>query len=225
MTLISKITSALATLLLGATVGCSSAEKKIEYPKAMFPVNIAAGYFGAVATHEAGHALAAKAAGVEHVNIDILPVRKDGEQHYGYTKYGGVWLTGADRTMFNVSGPLAMYVGNIATREALKTGYVPNAVQPTLQWYSLFNKSLTYAEAIEGIARAKHTDLGKERVGIALGFLAAGLAYDIYDLGTDKGPFFKVLAGQEFYEPEKKKTTLSLQTDSDSVGLFVSKRF
>lgn len=222
MSLLNKIKTGLAALAVAGAVGCSSADKKTEYPQWMIPVNIAAGYFGAIATHEAGHALAAKLGGAKKIKVDILPGRYDGGDHLGYTKYGGTILSDTEKTRFNVAGPLAMYGVGITTRETLKTGHVPDVVQPTLQWYALFNKLLTYLEIDGGLMRKKQADLGKENLGIAVGFLAAQLAYDIYDIGSDN-KFWDVFNGSTFYKPKKVSVEVGLL--EDGIMLSVGMRF
>ncbi|MBI4141839.1 hypothetical protein HY484_02870 [Candidatus Woesearchaeota archaeon] len=221
MSLLNKIKTAAATVAV-ASVGCSSTEKK-EYPTWMLPVNAAAGYFGAVATHEAGHALAAKLGGAKKIKVDVLPGNYNNDGfHLGYTESNGTSLSKSEYTWFNVAGPLANFGEGIIVRETLKTGYVPNIVQPTLQWVALWNKCFGYSEAINGLVRRKNTDFGKENIGIPLGFIAAQMAYDIYDFGSDQR-FMDVLTGEKFYEP--KKTEVSLETTTDGIGLFVTKRF
>lgn len=225
MSLLDKIKTGIAVLAVAGAVGCSSADKKTDYPAWVLPVNVAAGYFGAIATHEAGHALAAKLGGAKKINVDILPSRRDGTNYLGYTEYGGTTLSDSEETWFSVAGPLAGFGAEIASREMLKTGYVPEVAQPTLQWYAVLNKLFGYWEIGNGILREKDADFGKEDIGIALGFLGAKLSYDVYEVLTDKGPFFDVLVGEEFYKRPEKELKLSLESSVDGVGLFFTKRF
>ena len=225
MRLLNKIKVSLAYLAVAGTLGCSSAGKKIEYPAWVMPVNMAAGYFGAVATHEAGHALAAKLGGAKKVRIDILPGRAGGDSYLGYTEYEGPTLSDTEEKWFNVAGPLAGFGADIASRELLKTGYVLEAAQPTLQWYAVGNKLFSYLEIGNGLLRRKNSDFGKEDIGMTLGFWGAKLTYDVYEALTDKGPFFDVLAGEGFYQRPEKQIKLSLESSVDGAGLFLIKKF
>lgn len=222
MSLLNKIKTGLAALAV-STVGCSSADKKVDYPVWMLPVNMAAGYFGAIATHEAGHAIAGKLAGGRKIDVDVLPVRREGGDHLGYTKVNKGHFNHRENTIFNISGPLANYGAEILSREVLKTGRVPEVVQPTVQWYAVGNKLLGYWEISGGLMRKKDRDLGKENIGISVGFLAAKLAYDIHEILSDDGIFFDALEGKRFYKP--KTIDVNLESTGDDVGVFFTKRF
>lgn len=233
MRLLDIIKKGIAVLAV-STVGCSSAEKiqseqsseghrkgETDYPAWMLPVNVAIGYFGSLATHEGGHALAGKLAGGEKIRVSLLPEQKDGQFSFGSTEMYGDFSKTEDFAI-DVAGPAATFVGGVGSRELLKTGRVPNVAQPTLAWYAALDKIGTYQQALVGIARRKHTDLGKQHVSVGIGLLAAQLAYDIYDIGSDD-KFTDVLLGKDFYEP--KKVSLNLEPIKDGIMLSFGVRF
>ncbi len=231
MSLVNKLCKALAVTTIAAAIGCSGTDKKINYPLTALPLNITTGYFGAMATHESTHALTAKIAGARSVDVDIIPGKKFNYEtgskkfFFGYTKYKGD-LTKNEELFFDLSGPLAMFTADKTIRELLKKGYVHQELQPTFQWYALFNKFFVYQESIMGIARRKSSDLGKHQIGVAEVLLGTQFAYDIYDFGFSDGTkFFDVLLGNDFYKPKKDDFSFRLEKIEDGFGLFVIKKF
>ncbi|MBI4016362.1 MAG: hypothetical protein HY363_01575 [Candidatus Aenigmarchaeota archaeon] len=209
--IVKKARAMLAGISLAASMGCASLgnDNRERLVMGLIPVNAAAGYFGAVATHEGGHALTAAALGSEHVDVDVLPSRMNGNFYYGRTSADTSQYSETDRSLFNTSGPAINLVAQVISREALKTGSVPAVLQPTLQWYALANKVAFYSNVIRGLERNDAADLGKEDLWVSLVFLTAGLSYDIYDLLSDSpSRYFGVLFGVRFYEPQEERMHL-----------------
>lgn len=187
------------------------------------PVYFTAGYFGSVAVHQAGHTLAAYSLGAK--SVDVLPATKNNIFHGGFTKYTtSKSFNDKEKNYFNISGPAIQLTANIITREALKTGEIPYILQPTLQWFAIYNKTFVYAESIRGISRNPHADLGKEDIWIPLVFLGTELIYDFYDIYTDDiETFFCVLSGAKFYEKKDKKVGISFNNKDNGsfIGFYI----
>ena len=223
LTLERVLTKIHLTVLAGALFvlnGCSNYSlKENDVMAALAPVNMIAGYFGAVGTHEGAHALTAKLYGAESVQVSVIPEHDNSGAFYlgttDYSKYGHI--SDMESTLFNISGPASMFAGHAVARETLKTNNVPHILQPTLQWYALSNKVGYYYHTISGLARDKNSDLGKEEAWISATFLFAGIAYDAYDiLSDDIGRYFGVLGGQKFYEPENSNIKPVFHSDGKS---------
>ncbi len=208
------------------SMGCTSLKREQDVLPYLIPANMAAGYFGAVATHEGAHALTAAAQGGKKIRVRIIPDYDDqGKTHFGLTSYTTNHPpSGLETTLFNTSGPASMFVAQAATRELLKTNTVPRFAQPTLQWYAVANKIGYYYHSIRGLARDKNADLGKEALWVPITFLAAGLAYDVYDFCSDSPQrYVGVLGGQEFYE--EKQPRLQFMMMPEKKGGFFGFRF
>jgi hypothetical protein len=192
-------------LLLIFFIGCQSASLG-DVSKMLVPINAGAAYFGAVGLHELGHAGSALAMGSNHVNVSVLPARdQDGNFHLGLTTAESTGWSQLNETIYLTMGPTASFVGHVGFRELLKSGVVPQPLQPTMAWLSLGNQAAFYFHVGAGLARIKSTDLGKEEAWISAVMLLGGFAYDIYDLARDGGKNFKVMFGEEFYD--NKETT------------------
>lgn len=221
--LIKKSFIALTTVF---AIGCSSTDKKPSYPTWMAPVNaVGAAYFGALATHEGTHALAAKLSGGKNIRVDILPQAQPNGVNFGATKCDGN-ITANEQMFISVAAPYANFSVEIATKELLKTGRVPKHFQPTLAWYSLGNKIAIYYQAGLGLARFPTADLGKQPVGFAIGLLAGQIAYDVYDYGfRDNKSLIDVLLGNDFYEQPDKKLSVHIGQIDDGFGVFAKLTF
>jgi len=104
-------------------------------------------------------------------------------------------------------GPMAQFLGHVASRELLKTTYMPRIIQPTIAWFGLFNQIGYYYHTVQGLFRNKKTDLGNEEIWVSAVMLGGGLLYEIYDFYLAEKPErkFQVLFGEYFYEPEPKE--------------------
>lgn len=200
----------LILLLLVIAPGCvTTRQQDSEIAKWMIPVNVAVAYFGSVGLHEAGHGLPAWALGAESVRIDMLPARdREGNLHLALTTYKSKIgkFNNTDFTIVNTMGPTAQLLGHISMREILKTNGVPRLLQPTIGWFGMFNQVGFYFHAINGLARNKRTDLGKEEAWVSGVLLGGGILYDIIDFLTEDKPENRllVLFGEYYYEPKDK---------------------
>src|SRR3989338_11390855 len=242
MSLTDKIKKTFFVGLAALAVGCSllsnesnkrseSPVQKINYPLWALPANIAAGYFGGVATHEGGHALVGVTQGIKIMDFNILPgySKLDGSEkpflYLGFTTFSGD-LSNNERLIFDSAGVAASFLAGIGTRELLKTGCVPQELQPTLAWYALSNKALNYFQSVGGvIKRSEDNDLGRHNPSLACAFLGLQLAYDIYDIGFSDDKFFEVLIGDDFYRNKDKKFDISFESNGVESGIFFVKKF
>lgn len=199
--------------LCAALTGCSSSQKfEADVAKYALPANVAIAYFGAIGTHEAGHAITAQSMGADKIRVSVFPGTTEKGSFLGYTTYyrNSEKFSSKEDTILGVAGPSVSFVSGMWPRELLKTEEVPELLQPTLQWYALGNKAMSYSNIINGLIRQKGSDLGDEHVGISIGFLAVSLAYDIYDiLSDDPARYFGVLIGEKFYKKEKQVELVS----------------
>lgn len=242
MNLVDKIKSAALAGICALAIGCSgnsprgsgiddavgSDTKKLNYPVWALPVNLAAGYFGGVATHEAGHVLVGTIQGVKITNFDVLPGSGsfDGTQenlYLGRTFIQG-HLSKTEMRIFDISGPATTFVVGIGSRELLKTGYVPKELQPSLAWYAIGNKAMTYYQGFAGLKGSKSNDFGRHDQTLPLVALGLQFAYDIYDLGNDE-KFLDVLIGANFYTKEDNSFKISFESTPDEAGIFFVKKF
>jgi len=226
-------------LFLAAFLGCNAPEGRTEPvstqppstalrvgTKLALPISLAAAYFGSVATHEGGHALAGWCAGADRIKLTIIPGEADdGNFYYGYTQnyFKKRLPSSLEDSFINVSGPLTQQLaGHIFPRELLKTGYVPDALQPTLQWYAVISDGGTYGEILLGLFRRHNADLGKERPWVTYAFLAGTVGYDIFDFFFDDDPrrYMGVLVGESFYQPHDRRGILRLIVAPSRYGGF-----
>lgn len=199
----------IVVMLCVVFTGCSSVSEKDIY-KAAIPLNLGAAYFGSIGTHEGGHGLTAWALGGRDIQIDVIPQSREGTTYLGYTtaKYNHS-ITPLEDTFFNVSGPGINIFAHIFTREMLKTGLLPEPIQPTIQCYSLANMIGGYGEIVFGLARLPTADLGKEQIWISGILLTSALLYDIYDLFLcDDERYLTVIGGEKFYHTQDHKKPL-----------------
>lgn len=189
----------IAVSILLALAGCAN---RSEFHKSAVPVNAVAAYFTSVAIHEGGHALAADLAGAKHIQVSILPgFHEGGVFHLGYTlaRFDRP-TTSLEDSFFNASGTLAELATHIAMRGLLRSGCVPEELQPTAQWLSLACSLGVYGECVMGLARIPSKDLGKEDVWVGASILALNLLFDILDIVTDDPKrYIGVLWGESFY--------------------------
>lgn len=202
--------------------------------KALLPVSITAAYFASLATHEyGGHYVTMSLYGMDHLKVDLMPGHDEsGNLYFGFTSghYYGKAPNQDEDLIINTSGPIAQYGGHVLSRELLKEGYIPNILQPTFQWYSLFGRSGFYGEIILGLARAKSSDFGKEPIWYSFLFGGIAVIYDIYDLLFCDNPerYLKSLVGEAFYEPRKKlfgHFDFSFLSERGGGGVLVSAKF
>jgi hypothetical protein len=188
-------------------------EQQWERPaaKILLPVSLVAAYFGAMGTHEGGHALAATAYGADSIKINILPSKFEGRFHLGLTSatYSNR-INSTQDFLSNISGPSSVLAGQIMSRELLKTGLLPLVLQAPMQWYAVGCKFQFYGEVLWGISRIKTSDFGKEPVWAPLAFGVGGLLYDIWDIVFCDNPerYFKCLVGEAFYHTETEQRRL-----------------
>lgn len=216
--IINKVNALLGGLAVVASLaGCASSQKQAHFEadvaKYSLAANMAAGYFGALGTHEGGHALTAALVGANSIDVSVLPQKHNGLSTLGYTSYERATpLRGWEESAFNVSGPGVNLAAGIAARELLKTGEAPAMIQPTLQWYALGNKILFYWEAVNGIAGTRGSDLSKERPWVPATMLGFEALCDVVDILITDSPskYLGVLSGSSFYEPEEKRFSIEL---------------
>jgi len=190
--------------------GCSTLEKLSveDTSKYLIPVNIAAGYFGSVGLHEAGHAITGYGIGADSVKVSVLPEQDDKEKwHLGLTsikKERGI--SELENTLFLTMGPTASFLGHASSRIALRSGELPYILQPTVAWFDLFNQISFYYHTISGLSKG-HTDLGKTDRWISGVMLGGVLLFDVVDFVLEGDPLkrFKVLFGEDFYENKTEK--------------------
>ncbi len=219
-TILGKCRAFAAALSLTAVIGCASPRLQGNATY-LAPANAAIGYFGAVATHEMGHAVTYAALGADSVEVSVVPERVNGRFTVGYASYSGETFSGAKDSLSGISGPLANLFAHAGAREALKTGSVPRSIQPALQWYALMNKCQFYLNIINGFQRDRTFDLGREDLWVSAALLLAGISYDIYDIGTDSPErYFGVLIGNAYYEPQER--SVELIVGSDFLGVKIS---
>ncbi len=181
-----------ATLLALACLAGCSAQHVAVVPE------LGLAYFGSVATHEAGHALAAWSYDERHVSVSVLPAGGWlGETTFASSKPP----SSGELLVFNVSSEIADEAGHVATRAALRLGLVPETFQPLVQWFSLAVDFNAYLHGILGLVRARTSDLGREPVWISVVLLATLFAFDLCDILTDDpSRYFLVLFGDARYE-------------------------
>lgn len=190
----------------------------------MIPVNAGLAYFGTIGLHEGGHAITALALGADDVSVTVLPTRDDeGNLHLGYTKaYIEGGFSDSEATLFNTMGPAATFLGHAGSRLLLRSGEVPKIIQPTVAWFGLFNGISFYYQTIQGIARKKDKDLGKEDIWISIVMLSGVAIFDLVDFFTDEDDrYFGVLFGEDFYEPKKETSNLRFIVTPQKGGGFV----
>src|SRR5579859_5139126 len=150
-------------LFILTMAGCTAVSAKKPEPdaieptasKILLPVNIAAGYFGSIASQEAGHSLAAIVMGADKISVSVLP-DSNSFDHLGSTTITMHRQTSTlEDTFFNISGTLSGISTDVFFRELLKSGEVPYVMQPTLQWCSVFCKAGAYAELMFGLCKAQ----------------------------------------------------------------------
>lgn len=216
--MIKKIAILALALLIA---GCSSSLKTDKLvSKILLPVNITAAYFSSVAIHEAGHALPAYGYGAKAVKVDVLPVKRNGKWHLGYTK-AYIDLDGTDEVVFHTMGSTAQFASHLGARALLKTNKVPRLIQPYLGWLSIFGQIGYYSHVLSGvIGQDKQADLVKCDPWISWTMLAGGVTIDLLDILISDEPIskrFMVLFGEDFYE-EKEQKHLSLITTPGFIG-------
>lgn len=189
--------------------------------KILLPVNIGAAYFSSVALHELGHAGPAWAFGASEVDVEVWPVKRDGEWHLGYTT-ANIELSGSREALFYTMGPTAQYVGHLTCRGLLETNKVPRLVQPFLGWLDIFNVIGYYSHVIHGIIRIdEQSDMAKLEPWIGWTMLGGAITIDLLDILFIDSKFarrFAVLFGEDFYE-DKKDRQLSLITTPGFIGI------
>jgi len=178
--------------------GCAS---RSSIYRVAAPLNAVASYFGSVAIHESGHALSASVSGADKINVSILPGHHEGIIHLGFTTATFSHpISSIDETFFNVSGTLTELAAHIACRSMLRSGLVPEELQPTAQWLSLATMIGVYGECIMGLARSPGKDLAKEDIWIGAAILGGALVFDLLDMLTDTADrYIGVLFGEKFY--------------------------
>ncbi|GEM_PF-5628390 len=243
MNLVDKIKNAAIIGVCALAIGCSGNSprgsgldeiagrntKKINYPVYALPVNLAVGYFGGIATHEAGHVLVGTIQGIKITDFDILPGHGslNGTQenlYLGRTIIRG-HLSTTELRIFDIAGPASTFIAGIGSRELLKTGYVPKELQPSLAWYAVGNKAMTYYQAFAGLKGSNSNDFGRHDQTLPLVGLGLQFAYDIYDLGFSDKKFFDVLIGADFYTKDNEGVNISFESAPDEAGIFFVKKF
>jgi hypothetical protein len=164
---------------------------------------MALSWFGNVAIHEGGHALSAYALGAKKIDVTIFPGTYDGDFHFGYTRVGfDREPSRSDQSIFLASGTASTLLSHVTFGEINRSGHISKYLQPTLQWMDFGGMISSYSQSIFGLARIRHTDLGREDIWMAGGFLSAQIIYDVIRIGFSDGGFekyFNVLLGNEFY--------------------------
>lgn len=215
----------LLLILMLVISGCSTTRKTDALvSKFLLPVNVVAAYFSSVAIHEAGHACGGCLTGAYKSDIDVVPVKKQGKWHLGYTTnyYRPGTLSRSDEYITNSFGPAAQYLGHLGCRALLETDRVPRLLQPFIGWLDLFNVIGYYSHVFQGLIRIdEQSDLVKLDPWVSWVMLGGGLAIDILDIifiDDDFSKRFKVLFGEDFYEA-KEDRQISLITTPGFFGI------